>query len=306
MKKNLINSLALMLVCMACHQGAEKKQETYVPVNDKVKLASFPYAAPKPVNGTLYGIVELGGSSFNSFIIEKDDADRWKMIKSNYGESKVVENENENEAIKTGLKEYVDEMIKRGVSKDLIYFIQSSTASKNKKVQELNPILEELGYNVVGVNVDKEAAYAFYATMPKEFQDEAFVLDIGSGNTKISWLEEDSVMTKDAPGSKYYQYELSDSAVYSAVYELVASIPAQKRKKCFLIGGAPYKLALESNEFAEQYTVINAPGEYTTDDAKILCGLNIYKAAFDASPESEGFIFDWYSNFTIGYLLQEF
>ncbi|MEQ8237687.1 MAG: hypothetical protein RIA69_00670 [Cyclobacteriaceae bacterium] len=304
MKNSIFIFLLITGIFISCQPTSQNKEEGYVPVNDKVRLTSFPYAAPDPVNGQVYGLVELGGSGFNSFIIEKDEADRWKMVKSNYGVSKVLENELDEEAIKKGLAEYVDQMLAQGVKKDFVYFIQSSTASKDKKVQALDTILREMGYNVVIVDVAQEAEYAFFSTMPKEFQEEAFVVDIGSGNTKISWLEEGVVVSRDAPGSKYYQRELNDSAVYNQVYDIVTSVPADKRKKCFMIGGVPFSLASENQEFAEQYTVLNEPTSYVTEDAKVFSGLNIYKAVSDAAPEAEGFIFDWYGNFTIGYLLQ--
>lgn len=306
MKKSVYLIVSIILISFSCqNKKANEQVEDYIPVNNNVKLNAFPYAPPKPIKGALYGLVELGGSGFNSFIIEKDNADRWKLIKSEYGESKIIENEMDPMEIRNGLKSYVDVMLEKGVAKDRIFFIQSSTASMDEKVQKLNPILEELGYTVISVDVQKEAMYAFYATMPKEFEDEAYVMDLGSGNTKISWIENDSLIRRDTYGSKYYQQELSDSAVYKNVYDIISEIPAGNRKKCFIIGGVPYKLASQNQEFAEHYTVLGAADSYAFDDPKLVAGLNIYKAAMDASPEYEGFIFDWYSNFTIGYLLRE-
>jgi len=305
MKNSLFIFLLFTIVNISCQTSSQKKDQAYVPVNDEVRLTSFPYVAPNPVNGQLYGLVELGGSGFNSFIIEKDEDDRWKMVKANYGVSKVLENELDEDAIKKGLAEYVDQMLEKGVKKEFVYFVQSSTASKNEKVQALDPILREMGHQVVIIDVAQEAEYAFFSAMPKEFQKQAFVVDIGSGNTKISWLENEVIVSKEAPGSKYYQRELSDSSVYNQVYDIVASVPAEKRKKCFIIGGVPFNLASENQEFAEQYTVLNEPTSYATEDVKVFSGLNIYKAVADAAPEAEGFIFDWYANFTIGYLLQE-
>ncbi|WCC44838.1 hypothetical protein PJW08_15000 [Tenacibaculum finnmarkense] len=39
---------------------------------EKRKTASFNYKPTKPINGTLKGVVELGASGFNSFIVAID------------------------------------------------------------------------------------------------------------------------------------------------------------------------------------------------------------------------------------------
>ena len=71
----------------------------------------------------------------------------------------------------------------------------------------------------------------------------------------------------------------------------------------FIIGGVPFSLAKQhrTNE-QERYTVLKNPDEYTAADKKMTSGLNIYKGIVETT-NTDSFVFDWDSNFTIGFLL---
>ena len=47
----------------------------------------FQYTSPAPVDGKLKGVVELGASGFNSFIIKVDKQKRWSLEKSEFGKT---------------------------------------------------------------------------------------------------------------------------------------------------------------------------------------------------------------------------
>ena len=47
--------------------------------------APFNYTPPTPVNGKLKGVVDMGATGFNSFIITVDAQDRWKLEKADFG-----------------------------------------------------------------------------------------------------------------------------------------------------------------------------------------------------------------------------
>jgi hypothetical protein len=51
------------------------------------ETAAFAYTPPAPVDGKLRGVVELGASGFNSFIIKVDKEKRWNLEKSEFGNS---------------------------------------------------------------------------------------------------------------------------------------------------------------------------------------------------------------------------
>jgi hypothetical protein len=79
-------------------------------------------------------------------------------------------------------------------------------------------------------------------------------------------------------------------------------VPENKRNVCFIIGGVPFTLAKQHRNGEERFTVLNSPDKYKPEDKKMASGLNIYKAINDAT-KCDTFVFDWDTNFTIGFLL---
>ncbi|MBL7775452.1 MAG: hypothetical protein JNK89_05585, partial [Saprospiraceae bacterium] len=137
---------------------------------------------------------------------------------------------------------------------------------------------------------------------PRSYESRAFVVDIGSGNTKISWMSGSSPTGSELPGAKYYQNNQTDEAVYADVSAKAKQVPSALRATCFIIGGVPFELAKQVRNGKERYTVLKAPGGYTPQGDKQKSGLNIYKAIADATG-CQQFVFDWDANFTIGFLL---
>ncbi|MBA4851205.1 hypothetical protein [Emticicia sp. BO119] len=265
--------------------------------------SSFSFVAPEPVNGKLKGVVELGASGFNSFIVRIDKSKNWKLEKSEFGNSLVTENMATDEDIRTGLKKYIGSMLDFGVSGRDIHFVVSSGAVKADVTQKIVKNLKALNYFVNTVSPEQEGALALKCVLPKDFEDEAFVTDIGSGNTKISWSSNGSVSALETYGAKYFQNGVDDGKVYDDVKDKASSIPGMKRKTCFIIGGVPFSMAKKVRNGKERYTVLKEPAYYKDlKDAKDKSGVNIYKAIKDATNCNQ-FVFDWDANFTIGFLL---
>ncbi|MFN4081915.1 MAG: hypothetical protein ACK4NS_13535, partial [Saprospiraceae bacterium] len=262
--------------------------------------APFSYAAPEPVGGKLKGVVELGATGFNSFIVRIDAQKRWKLEKAEFGASLVYEKLATDDDIKSGLKRYIADMLAFGVSPRDIHFVISSGAKKAPITQKISNELKRMGYFVNEVSPAQEARLALKAALPTAFASKGFVVDIGSGNTKISWLPNGAL---EAPGAKYFQDNLKPETVYNEVKNKAAQIPVQLRGTCFIIGGVPYELARQSRNGKERYTVLKAPADYKADGAKQEAGLNIYRAIADATGCRQ-FVFDWDANFTIGFLLE--
>ncbi|MCC6282898.1 MAG: hypothetical protein IT262_19995 [Saprospiraceae bacterium] len=272
--------------------GSGKGGATFTPV-------SFNYTAPVPNGGKLKGVVELGATGFNSFIIKMDAQKNWKLEKAEFGVSLVKEGLATDDDVKSGLKRYIADMLSFGVGPKDIHFVVSSGAQKEPIMVAINAALKGMGYYVNVVTPEQEARYALKSALPKDFNSRAFVVDIGSGNTKISWLPNG---TLEAPGAKYYQNNLSPGAVYQEVKGKSAQIPSNVRSTCFIIGGVPYELAKQTRSGKERYTVLKAPGDYKAEGAKQEAGLNIYSAIAEATGCKQ-FVFDWDANFTIGFLL---
>lgn len=262
----------------------------------------FHYTPEKPVNGTLRGVVEVGATGFNSFVINMDKQRRWEIVSKNFGESLAYEGLATTEDIRTGLKKYLAGMFDKGVNKNNMHFVISSGAQKEPKTTAIANELKKMGYVVNLVTPAEEGKFAFRATVPPSFADNSFLVDIGSGNTKISWDEGGNLRSLELPGAKYYEKGTSDETVYASVKTAVSKIPEGKRNVCFILGGVPFTLAKQSRNGEERYTVLNAPGSYKAADKKMASGLNIYKGIEDGT-NTDTFVFDWDANFTIGFLL---
>ncbi|HEX8548851.1 MAG TPA: hypothetical protein VF691_17935 [Cytophagaceae bacterium] len=275
-------------------------EKTSTPTSE---AREFNYTPEEPQNGTLKGVVELGATGFNSFVINLDKQNRWKIISKDFGESLAYEGLATTEDIRAGLKKYIAGMFDKGVAKNNIHFVVSSGAQKEPKTTVIGNELKKMGYIVNNVTPEQEAQLALKSTLPSSFADNSYVIDIGSGNTKVSWEENGSLKTIELPGAKYFEKGLSDEEVYNQVKAGINKIPEGKRNVAFIIGGVPYTLAKQTRKGEERYTVLNTPDSYKAADKKMASGLNIYKAFVDVT-KTDTFVFDWDSNFTIGFLLQ--
>jgi hypothetical protein len=231
-----------------------------------------------------------------------DAQKRWEIVSKDFGESLAYEGLATTEDIRAGLKKYLSAMFDKGVSKNNMHFVISSGAQKEPKTTTISNELKKLGYVVNNVTAAQEAKYAFKATVPASFADNSFMVDIGSGNTKISWEENGSLKSLELPGAKYYEKGTPDDQVYNEVTSQMTKVPETKRNVAFILGGVPFTLAKQHRKGEERYTVLNAAASYKPADKKMGSGLNIYKAITDAT-QTDTFVFDWDANFTIGFLL---
>jgi hypothetical protein len=263
---------------------------------------AFNYPAPKPVGGKMRGVVELGASGFNSFIVRTDARRNWELQKSEFDNSLLMENMASDDEIRRGLRAYIANMLDYGVGGKDIHFVVSSGALKIAAAHRISKELTQMGYVVNRMTPEKEAALGLSVAMPPPFADRAFVVDIGSGGTEISWLVDGKPQSVSTFGSKYYEYGAADDVVASDVKAKAQQVPAKLRQTCFIIGGVPYEMAKQVRQGQERYTVLNAPDAYQFDKAKAKAGLVIYRALAEATGCKQ-FVFDWDANFTIGYLL---
>ena len=265
--------------------------------------AAFSYHSEVPVNGKLRGVVELGASGFNMFIIRVDDKRNWKMEKSEFGNSLVMENMATEEDVRAGLKSYIGKMLDFGVPGRDIHFVVSSGAALSENTRRITRGLEALKYVVTTVTPEREGALGLRAALPEAYAKKGFVMDMGSANSKISWYVDGQPRVQDTFGSKYYEKNVDDATVAAAVKAKAAQVPANLRGICFIIGGVPYELAKAVRQGQETYTMLKAPTEYPQlSGAKIKSGLNIYQALAEATG-CQQFVFGYDTNFTIGYLL---
>jgi hypothetical protein len=277
---------------------------TDTEASDPGETVAFSYTSPAPVDGKLKGVVELGASGFNSFIIKVDKEKRWSLEKSEFGNSLVTENMATDEDVRIGLKKYIGTMLDYGVSGKEIHFVVSSGAAKAEVTQKITKALKSLNYFVNQVTAEQEGQLALKSVLPAEYYNKAFVVDIGSGNTKISWMKNGGITALESYGAKYFQDGTDDTKVYQEVSAKAKQVPSELTKTCFIIGGVPFEMAKEVRKGKERYTTLSAPLAYSKlTNAKSKAGVNIYKAITDATGCKQ-FVFDWNANFTIGFLLE--
>ncbi|CAM3839187.1 hypothetical protein MUGA111182_12585 [Mucilaginibacter galii] len=277
-------------------------QKDSAQTDDKAAGRTFEYTPEKPQNGILRGVVEVGATGFNSFVINMDKEKRWEIVSKDFGESLAYEDLANTDDIRTGLKKYLASMFEKGVNKKNMHFVISSGAQKAPKTAQVAAELKKMGFVVNLVTAAQEGKFAFKATVPPGFQDDSFLIDIGSGNTKVSWMEDGNLKALELPGAKYFEKGTADDAVYEQVKQALGTLPKNKRNVGFIIGGVPFSLAKQTRKGEERYTVLNNPDTYKIKDKKMGSGINIYKAAKDAT-NTDTFVFDWDANFTIGFLL---
>ena len=265
--------------------------------------ATFNYRSETPVNGKLRGVVELGASGFNMFIIRVDNKRNWKLEKSEFGNSLVMENMATEEDIRNGLKSYIGKMLDFGVPSRDIHFVVSSGAALAENTHRIVKGLDALKYVVTTVTPEREGALALRAALPVAYATKGFVFDMGSANSKLSWYANGQPTVRDTYGSKYYEKNIDNATVAAAVKAKAAALPASRRGTCFIIGGVPYELAKAVRRGKEPYTLLKSPTDYPQlSGAKIKSGLNIYQALAEATG-CQQFVFGYDTNFTIGYLL---
>jgi hypothetical protein len=286
--------------------AAEKAPTAAVAApHSAASAAKFTYVPTAPVNGKLRGVVELGASGFNSFIVRIDGQHNWQLEKAEFGNSLVLENMATEDDIRRGLKAYIGKMLDYGVGGRDIHFVVSSGAATADVTKNIVQNLKGLGYVVRLVTPEQEGAMGLRAAIPAAYADKAFLVDVGSANTKIAWQEPGKTTVVSSYGSKYYQQSLTDEKVAADITAKANQVPASRRQTCFIIGGVPYELAKAVRQGQEPYTVLKAPQDYAQlEGAKLKAGVTIYRA-LAAATGCQQFVFGWDTNFTIGYLLTQ-
>ncbi len=283
----------------------QQKEENFSTVTNLPAVKTVDHemiTTEKPINGTKKGVIEVGASGFNCFIVDIDQNKNWELVSKDFGTSLAYEGFMSVDDVKSGMKQYLTKIFDGGVAGRNVHFVMSSGALKNPKTEMIAKGIEKNGYIVNRITADQEGKFALRALLPKNYKDNSYVVDIGSGNTKISWYTGDKMTSVECSGAKYYQDSKTDQDVYNEVKTVVSKVPEANRKHCFIIGGAPFKMAGKSRNAEERFTMLKNPDEYSAgEDAKLKSGLNIYRALYETT--NADFVFDWDANFTIGFLM---
>jgi hypothetical protein len=261
-----------------------------------------PIQSPVVVDGKIMGVVEVGASGFNAFAVKMDAQGNYETVYKDFDKSLALEGFATYEDVKTKLQAYLSKLFERGVSPKNMHFVISSGALKNSKTKIIADGLKKMGYFVNEVTAEQEGRFALLALLPKGYADNSFVVDIGSGNTKISYIENGRITTYESFGAKYYQSGIEDGVVSKELNVTMNKIPNKFKDNMFIIGGVPYELAKLTCE-GQRYVKLKAPNQYSqTDNVKFNSGLNIYNYIYtNAQPKQV--VFDYDTNFVIGFLI---
>ena len=314
MKKNLFFACTLFAVMLALFScNSKKTEDANATAEDKAgeeattELKAFDYTPAEPTDGKKKAIVELGAAGFNMFVVELDEQGNWKALKKEFGTSLISENMTNAETVETKLKDYIKSIIDQGVPANNVFFVVSSGAVKEPIIESITSALKAIGYNVNTVTPEQEAQYAFRCVLPKGYEGKAFVVDLGSGNTKISYMQDGKTVGKETYGAKYFQKNITDDEVYNDVKTKLADLPAENTETLFIIGGVPFQMAKTQKKGDERYTVLStdiaAYDKLAQEEGdKVKAGLNIFKSIVQTTGAKQ-VVFDWDANFSIGYLL---
>jgi hypothetical protein len=308
--KHTVRLLLMITLCVACgtvkSTKAEESEET--PITTTVEsesyaeTPSFDYQPPKPKNGELFAVIEIGSLGLNYFIVEIDNALNWSLKKSRFGRSNLIYDLNSTDEIVKTVQAYYKEINRYGVKNQNIHIIASSSVVAFEDVISLNERLAAHELYIKPITVREEAKYALLATIPKEFIDESFVVDIGSGNTKLAWIFQNDTMSEEIHGSKYFLKEVQDTTVFREVRDAVLKVPEPNRNLCFMLGGMIYEFIKDkANESDNRYFILDPPSSYDVSSEKLRAASIIYNALYLEPTYS--YIFDKESNFSIGYLV---
>jgi hypothetical protein len=220
-----------------------------------------------------------------------------------YGESNIVSDEVASKNNISQMGSYIEEFESLGVQKKNTYLIVSSSAVKNNSVKNLISHLDTMDYiQTKIVSEDEESFFALKALLPPEFVDEAYVIDIGSGNSKFSWFEGAIIENEVTYGSNFHLTNIEEKQVTAEIKKVLRSIPEAKHNFCFIVGGAIYELVKTERVEGNRYTVLKNLNTYKPETRKSQNGL-LFLTTIKEELNTQNFIFDWESNFGIGYLL---
>ncbi len=201
----------------------------------------------------LYGGIEVGSKGVKAMVVEVKEADAEgfynvdeKFRKSvnttiiaGVAEKGLMDEDAMNETVKV-IKELMAEIEKRGVRKEDIFIVGSSAIIRAKNYNVFaQKVKEATQKDMAFINTEEEVFYNIIGSIPKKYRANAISVDIGSGNTKIGYLEGDSQRTVSfeipygtvSLGDKAKKENPSEKEYVNTLLKIASSDVAPKIKK---------------------------------------------------------------------------
>lgn len=144
-----------------------------------------------------YGAIEIGGKGVKAYAINIDD-----------GFAKIIHRDAKNIAPQSGIQKdgHMDKgmialiatnalflknslMLHQNIPEEKIFVVASSAINKVHNKQDLvKSIADATQSKLHFIDEKEESLYGFYGVVPKIQWENALMMDIGGGNTKVAWL----------------------------------------------------------------------------------------------------------------------
>jgi len=229
---------------------------------------------PEQKRAALYGGIEVGSKGVKAIALELTlDDEGLYVVRELFRESintTIISGVKETGAFSSegieetaqAVKTFIEKAKQSGVPDKNIFVVASSAVGSVKNREALSSRIQELtGYRIVFLTVKDEITYGIVGTVPPDYYYNSILVDIGSGNTKIGYLEKigDTLnvknfeipygtvsLTEEGKKKGNLHKELSrilNTKVIPILKKESEKNPAYlNRKNVFLIGGAVWAL----------------------------------------------------------------
>ena len=159
------------------------------------------FCSAKSVAQNLYAGIEIGGKGLKVYIIDVRSVEKEIVVIENFWSDNIsllggiiangaMTDSDMNATILKVAVEYKKVVDEFKIDKNKIYIVISSGVSiANNTSTLLDKIKNEINVNTGVITTEKESKFLFKNGVPTKFQEEALLLDIGSGNTKGGFIE---------------------------------------------------------------------------------------------------------------------
>lgn len=197
---------------------------------------------------------------------------------------------------------------------ELIVASSSITAQKNCKTL-FSKIEKATGMKALTVTAQDEARLVFRATIPTAKRTDSLIVDIGSGNARLAWVDEDDKLKEltipvGTVTATKLQTDLQNEVFQKKIKDLV-KIPIFKKEVIYVTGGIAWALLSLTKAPTELYTTIQISeiraldliAEYNkiamTENKmtkvftlpNLIAGSHLFFAILSNFPEDQSFIF---------------
>jgi len=144
-----------------------------------------------------YGAIEIGGKGVKGYVVEIDHNLATIRYRTSFNTS-PQEGIDSKDVMNTAMIQHISIEVlalqqtllnDQNISKNSLYIIASSAINKMKNKPELvTDIQNKAHLKLYFIDEKEESTYAFYGAVPKSQWNNASMIDIGGGNTKMAWI----------------------------------------------------------------------------------------------------------------------